>query len=99
MNLMQIYEGWKNHLLPKESLKEKIIEISSERISICNACVHHSDNKPGYKSNRPDKHCTNCGCTLSAKTKCLSCSCPINKWEAIITRQQEDIIDEQAGEI
>jgi len=39
---------------------------------------------------RPDAHCTNCGCTLSAKTKCLSCSCPLNKWEAVLTDDEEE---------
>jgi hypothetical protein len=38
---------------------------------------------------RPDAHCTHCGCTLSAKTKCLSCSCPINMWEALMTLEEE----------
>jgi hypothetical protein len=80
-------------------LKEKINDIGDERISICNDCVHHSDNKPNHKSNRPDKHCTLCGCTLSAKTKCLSCSCPIDKWSQVITKKEEETIDEQAGEI
>lgn len=38
---------------------------------------------------RPDEHCVECGCTLSAKTRCLSCSCPLKKWTEIMTENQE----------
>jgi hypothetical protein len=63
-----------------------------ERMAICLQCPHHSDNakKDGYTSVRPDAHCTNCGCTLAAKTKCLSCECPLKKWEAVVKSQEEE---------
>jgi hypothetical protein len=80
MSLGQIYEGWKNHLLPEEKKKAYIEHVSQERLSVCEACEEHSSNKKDYKSLRLDAHCTNCGCTLSAKTKCLTCDCPLKKW-------------------
>jgi hypothetical protein len=80
MSLGQIYEGWKNHLLPEEKKKAFIEHVSKERLSVCEACEEHSSNKKDYKSLRLDAHCTNCGCTLSAKTKCLTCDCPLKKW-------------------
>ena len=79
MSLSQIYEGWKNHLLPEERTKAFIEHVSEERNNICEGCEFHSKN---HKSIRPDAHCTNCGCTLSAKTKCLTCECPLKKWVA-----------------
>lgn len=82
MSIGQIYEGWKNHLLPEERQKAYIEEVSLERLAICNECEEHSSNKKDYKTMRPDAHCTNCGCTLSAKTKCLTCECPLKKWVA-----------------
>ena len=91
MSLTQIYEGWKNNLLPEEKLKEQINQVSEERMSICNECKFHSKN---HKTIRPDAHCTHCGCTLSAKTKCLSCACPTEKWKSVMTREQEDEFDE-----
>lgn len=91
MSLTQIYEGWKNNLFPEEKLKEQIEQVSTERMAICDSCQFHSKN---YKTIRPDAHCTNCGCTLSAKTKCLSCACPLNKWSSVMTREQEDEYDE-----
>ena len=86
IKLSEIYEGWRNNLIPPEKLKDKIVEVSNERITICNSCKHHSKN---HKTVRPDAHCVSCGCTLSAKTKCLSCSCPIKKWEAVLTSEEE----------
>lgn len=82
MSLSQVYEGWKNHLLPQERTKAFIEYISLERLAICSECDEHSANKKNYKTMRPDAHCTNCGCTLSAKTKCLTCECPLKKWVA-----------------
>lgn len=79
MSLGQIMEGWKNHLLPEERKKAFIEHVSLSRLAICNECDEHSSK---HKTMRPDAHCVNCGCTLSAKTKCLTCECPLKKWIA-----------------
>jgi len=86
IKIKEIYEGWRNNLLPPEKLKEQIAIVSEERLAICNECKHHSKN---HSTVRPDAHCISCGCTLSAKSKCLSCSCPINKWKAVLTDIEE----------
>ena len=88
MGLGQIIEGWKNHLLPEERKKAFIKHVSNERLAICNECEHHSKN---HKSIRIDAHCTNCGCTLSAKTKCLTCECPLKKWMAQQIPEENDV--------
>ena len=90
MSLKQIIEGWRNNIMPPENIKDLIGLVSEERLSICNLGTEHSSNKENYKSIRPDAHCTNCGCTLSAKTKCLSCKCPLNKWDAVLSPEQEE---------
>lgn len=87
--LNQIVEGWKNNLTPQAFLDQHIIDVSTSRLSICEACEEHSSNKKDYKSIRPDAHCTNCGCTLSAKTKCLTCECPLKKWMSAETQTQD----------
>jgi len=79
MSLSQIYEGWKNHLLPEERNKAFIEYVSQSRMAICEACEEHSSK---HSTIRLDIHCNNCGCTLSAKTKCLTCECPLKKWGA-----------------
>ena len=79
-------------------MKEIIEVTSAERTNICLGCEHHSENakkNKGYKSIRPDHHCVNCGCTLSAKTRCLSCSCPLGKWKEIMTGDEEERVKQQ----
>ena len=92
INWSQIVEGWRNSIIPPKHLKELIEETSKERLQICETCPWHSSNREGYTSMRPDEHCTDCGCTLSAKTKCLSCDCPLEvpKWKAVITEEEEE---------
>lgn len=92
MKLGQIFEGWKNHLAPDEYLLEQITTVSNERLAICNKCPLNSIIAGPVNSLRFDFHCTACGCTLSAKTKCLSCSCPENKWTSVISSEEEQII-------
>ena len=89
MELNHIYEGWRNKLFPPKELKEQIQKVSEMRMDICRSCEHNSK---FYKSIRPDEHCVICGCTLSAKTSCLSCSCPVYKWREVMTSEQEEEI-------
>ncbi len=94
---MEIYEGWKNNLFPPEKLKDVISQVSKERLDICNKCPEHSSNKENYKTIRIDSHCVLCGCTLSAKTKSFSSECPLGKWKAVMTEDEQKEI-EQHGE-
>jgi hypothetical protein len=87
INFSQIYEGWKNNLFPAADMKEYIKQVGKERMSICEECEFISTK---HESVRPDVHCTECGCTLAAKTKCLSCACPLNKWKAVVSSQEEE---------
>lgn len=100
MDWMQIYEGWRNKLFPPEDLKGLIKQVSEQRLAICRGCSYNSINR-GKHSIRFDEHCTECGCPLDAKTKCLSCSCGLTppKWENVLTEEQEAEINtnEQEG--
>jgi hypothetical protein len=88
MNVNQIYEGWRNHLFPPDKLKQLILDVSEERMLVCDVCKYNSANAK-TKSIRPDVHCLQCGCTLLAKTKCLSCECPKKFWLAVLTEEEE----------
>jgi hypothetical protein len=90
MKLNQIYEGWRNKLLPPAALKDLIQKTSLERTVICNGCAFHS--KHHHTPIRPDDHCTHCGCNIDAKTKCLSCECPIGQWMALMSLIEEQEI-------
>jgi len=91
-NFADIWEGWRNHLFPPARLRKAILRISKERMAICRTgpCELHSDR---FITLRPDEHCTECGCPLKAKSKCLSCSCGIGKWKAVLTEEQEEEIN------
>ena len=87
-NFSDIWEGWRNHLLPSKRLRKVILRVSSERMAICREgpCEWHSDR---HATMRADEHCVECGCPLLQKSKCLSCGCGIHKWEAVLTEEQE----------
>jgi hypothetical protein len=88
INFSQIYEGWRNKLVPPKEMKKLIHEVSHERVTICNDCPFHSKN---HKTPlRPDAHCTDCGCNLEAKTACLSCACPQRKWIEVMGNPEEE---------
>ena len=97
LNFSQIYEGWRNKLVPPAEIKEAIKATSKERLDICAGCEYQSENRKakGWKTVRLDEHCTSCGCTLSAKTACLSCSCPKKKWLSVIAGEDEDKLNEE----
>lgn len=75
-------------MIPPHEMKGHIQAVAAERTAICEACGYHSDN---VGSLRPDKHCTECGCTISAKVSCLSCECPLPTpmWTAVLTDDEE----------
>jgi hypothetical protein len=94
INFKQVYEGWKNLLIPSSEMKETIAQVSLDRLSICNDCPKHSKN---HKTNRPDDHCTECGCMLAAKVACLSCMCPLRYWVPVVnTIEEEDKLKSKA---
>lgn len=99
INFAEIWEGWRNHLVPPARLKEHILQVSEERMIICRDCDLHSSRH--YTPLRPDEHCTECGCPLIAKTKCLSCECGIKKWLAVLSEEEEESLnieeDEKGG--
>jgi hypothetical protein len=69
-------------------------------MEICRKCEFNSKNIPNYKNlTRPDEHCIRCMCTLAAKTKCMSCECPLpgeeKKWEALVSAKEESDINEE----
>lgn len=86
IDIKGIIEGVVNKVVAKRWVEE----VSADRMFICNKCDLFSENakqKSGYTTIRPDPHCTECGCNLELKTRCMSCSCPLNKWTAIMSEE------------
>lgn len=108
MNWQHIYEGWKNHLFPEKDIKEAIDALYKQRLAICSSCIGYSNSGctiPGTGPCCSSKvvvgevdgvSVLGCGCSLKAKLKCPSCSCPVKKWEAVLSvDQQKEIENEQ----
>lgn len=56
--------------------------VAIERTEICKECPVFSVNAKlnGYLTNRLDDHCTDCGCNIHMKTRCMDCECPQKRW-------------------
>ena len=94
LNFREIYEGWRNHLYPPAVFKEKIAQVSAERLAVCKGCEYNSANAPVHTwLTNVYEHCLECGCPLTVKSKCLSCGCGWKKWEAVITEEEEEEIN------
>lgn len=92
--IQQIVEGWKNVVFKKDDVEA----VARLRMEICDACSYSSKNKPkSEKTIRPDIHCTNCGCPLISKTRCMSCECPIGRWGAVKTEEEDGEKDSPEG--
>lgn len=91
MDWAKIVEGWRNRLIPPKRLKELIEQTARERMGVCEGCEFISS-KQEKKGVRFDEHCVICGCTLSAKVRCLSCDCPLMKWVAVVDDDEEEIL-------
>lgn len=94
----EVFEGWKNSIIPSKELKEKIEETAQERLLICQDCIYNSNRariELEYKSIRIDYHCTQCQCPLNKKTRCLSCECPLQKWTRVLTDDENQEIKNQ----
>ena len=87
INFKGILEGVWNSVFVKESIEQ----VAKERLTICHGCDKNSDHAKtlGYKTFRPDFHCSLCGCNLELKTRSLSEVCPAGKWEAQLTNEEE----------
>ena len=85
-NRKQIIEGITNSVIRDETVEE----ISRLRYSICDEC-EHKGKKCAIKGTAPC--CNECGCSLGLKTRSLSSECPLGKWDAIATEDEEDALD------
>ena len=85
-NKTKILEGIKNTIVRDEFVEE----VSNMRYSICNDCPSKGT-KCAVKGTGPC--CNECGCSLAFKTRSLSSDCPLGKWQAIATEEEEDALD------
>jgi hypothetical protein len=79
-------EGIKNAVLRDEFVED----VAKLRHEICDSCPSKGK-KCAVKGTSPC--CNECGCSLAFKTRSLSSECPLGKWVAIATEEEEDKLD------
>lgn len=62
-----IIKGWFFKIFKKKQ------DLASERLTICNTCIHRVETSLGYA-------CEQCGCILDAKTRVEDEHCDLDKW-------------------
>ena len=96
-NKGQILEGITNSIFKREDVEE----IAQHRMEICNQCDLLDEQGDGCTMPGTAPCCNEkkggCGCSLSLKTRALSSDCPLGKWEAILTEEEEDKLNEKLG--
>lgn len=87
-NRNKILEGVRNKIFKKEHVEE----IASHRFAICKDCefIDHTGKDCAVPGTQPC--CSDCGCSLSLKTRSLSSACPKGFWDAVLTQEEENAV-------
>lgn len=87
----KILEGIKNNIFKKADVEH----IAAERMEICSTCPHLDTE--GSKCMVPGTGpcCSLCGCSMSLKTRALSAGCDDKRWEAIVSEDEQELLDRQ----
>lgn len=79
-------------------MKEKIREIQNQRLEICKQCENNSTSGGISATIEAWSYCKDCLCNLNAKSACMSCECPLKKWEAFITQEERAQMEQELKE-
>lgn len=106
-NRRQIWEGLRN----KTFKKEHVEQVYEARIDICKGCKLYDTSGSGCALLGTQPCCSQdlsedvngvetkgCGCSLSLKGRSLSSACPLSKWSAILTEQEEELLKKQLND-
>lgn len=88
-NRKQIMEGIKNSVIRDEFVEE----VAKHRLNVCYSCTHKDDEGGTCMVPGTAPCCNLCGCSLELKTRALSASCPDMKWNALVSEEDEDKLD------
>ena len=85
-HLDQVFEGVKNNIWKKEYVEI----IAGDRYRICKQCDQLDLNGSKCAAPGTSPCCADCGCSLAVKTRAMSTSCPKNKWDVVMTAEEEE---------
>ena len=93
----QIVEGITNSIFKKEDVEE----IAQARMQVCMNCALYDVQGEGcmVPGTQPccDEKKGGCGCSLGFKTRSLSSDCPLGKWKAELSQEEEDQLNQKLG--
>lgn len=93
----QILEGIANSIFKREDVEA----VAEYRMFICKNCELYDEEGKGCTVPGTSPCCNEnlggCGCSLSLKTRALSSDCPLGKWGAELTEEEEDKLNEKLG--
>jgi hypothetical protein len=69
---------------------EFVEDVAKHRMEVCDACTSKGT-KCVMRGTAPC--CDECGCSLAFKTRSLSSECPLGKWKALMSEEEEDKLD------
>jgi hypothetical protein len=89
-----IMEGIGNYIFKKEHVEA----VAEQRMVICNSCpkLDTKGEHCAVKGTQPC--CASCGCSLAYKTRSLSSDCPEGKWNAVLTEEEENLLNQKLEE-
>jgi hypothetical protein len=93
-NAKSILEGVKNNIFKKEHVEAE----AALRYAVCKQCslLDKDGNFCLVPGTQPC--CGDCGCSLGLKTRSLSSSCPLDKWPALMTEEEEEALNKKLGD-
>ena len=93
----QILEGITNSIFKKEDVEA----VAEYRIFVCKNCKLYDESGDGCMVPGTSPCCNEklggCGCSLSLKTRSLSSDCPLKKWKAELSQEEEDLLNQKLG--
>mgnify|MGYP003118845000 CR=1 FL=1 len=90
-NADKIIEGISNKIFKKEHVEA----IASDRLKICVKCGLFDSKGDNCLAPGSQPCCSDCGCSLEFKIRSLASECPKGYWEAVVSEDQEEIINQQ----
>ena len=73
--------------------KQEIEVIAAARFEICQKCEQLDTEGVNCLAPGTQPCCAECGCSLDFKTRSLSSECPLGKWSAWLTEEEENKLD------
>lgn len=86
----KILEGIQNRIFKKADVEH----IAAERMSICETCPFIDPDGARCVVPLTGPCCGICGCSLGLKTRALSAKCDADRWDAVLTPEEQEAMDQ-----